>query len=45
MKRRLGPKAQLRLLWGATLLHADDAKLLPGEVPTLFTSFKNKVRP
>lgn len=44
VKRALGPRAQLRLLWGASLLHWDDCGLRPADIPTVFTNFKNKAR-
>lgn len=44
VKRALGPRAQLRLQWGATLFHLDDIGLKPTDIPTVFTEYRNKAR-
>lgn len=35
--------AALKLVWGATMLHADDLGVAPRDIPTVFTNFRNKV--
>lgn len=43
VKRALGDKGRMHTLWGQTLYHKDDLPMDVGDVPNVFTPFKNKV--